>query len=111
MSQEALADKIGVSFQQVQKYEKGTNRVGASRLTMIANVLQSPITAFFEGVATAGSRGPKLRSPGNLITEPFALRLVEAFSEIEDVNVRRAVVEFVQALGSVRRKHSSVRTD
>src|SRR5215212_7547401 len=55
MSQEKLGDALGLTFQQVQKYEKGTNRIGASRLQQIANILQVPVAFFFEGAPNAGA--------------------------------------------------------
>ena len=54
MSQEKLGDALGITFQQVQKYEKGTNRIGASRLQHIANILRAPVATFFEGAPGAG---------------------------------------------------------
>src|SRR5438309_207539 len=55
MSQEKLGDSLGLTFQQVQKYEKGTNRIGASRLQQISNILQVPVSFFFEGAPTMSS--------------------------------------------------------
>ena len=62
MSQEKLGDALGLTFQQVQKYEKGANRIGASRLQQIAHILQVPVSFFFDGAPNApGSRGPQRR--------------------------------------------------
>lgn len=58
MSQEALGEKLDLSFQQVQKYEKGTNRIGSSRLWHIANILQVPVESFFEGLEYNGGETP-----------------------------------------------------
>ena len=58
MSQEKLGDALGLTFQQVQKYEKGTNRIGASRLQQIANILQVPVSFFFEGAPDLGDGAP-----------------------------------------------------
>src|SRR2546429_4777702 len=64
MSQEKLGDALDLTFQQVQKYEKGTNRIGASRLQHIAQILQVPVSFFFEGgPAAEGSRGASVASP------------------------------------------------
>ena len=62
MSQEKLGGALGLTFQQVQKYEKGTNRIGASRLQQISHILQVPVAFFFEGAPR--SMGHRLRSPG-----------------------------------------------
>src|SRR5919205_2095803 len=76
MSQTALADKLGITFQQVQKYEKGTNRVGSGRLHQIAEILGVPVQVLFEGAASSG----KGKSPVHLIAKRDAMRLVEAFA-------------------------------
>ena len=87
ISQTELGRKIGVTFQQIQKYENGKNRVGSGRLFKIASVLDVPITAFFEGVhhATAEDAGP---SPVALLVEPYALRLAQAFCALESRDLR-----------------------
>src|SRR5215475_12970074 len=72
MSQTQLGDKIGVTFQQIQKYEKGKNRIGAGRLTHIAAALHVPIAVFFDG-ATEASRN-SAASPAELLTRPHALK-------------------------------------
>jgi transcriptional regulator with XRE-family HTH domain len=98
LTQTDLAKGIGVTFQQVQKYEQGTNRVGGGRLYKIADVLGLPISAFFEG---ADSPHHKVKeSPSALLAEPFALRLLKSFSQIDDMDARRAVAELVERLAS-----------
>jgi transcriptional regulator with XRE-family HTH domain len=99
ISQVALADELGVTFQQVQKYEKGANRVGAGRISKIAGVLGVPVTRLLgdgedEGVTTTGPRGGK--SPLALLTVAGALRLLRAYAEIEDGRMRRAIVGCVE---------------
>jgi transcriptional regulator with XRE-family HTH domain len=96
LTQTDLAKGIGVTFQQVQKYEQGTNRVGGGRLYKIADVLSLPISAFFEG---AGSPHHKVKdSPSALLAEPHALRLLRSFCQIDDMEARRAVTEVVEML-------------
>ncbi len=99
MSQTELANEIGVTFQQVQKYEKGANRVGAGRLTQIANALRLPISAFFEGGGepTSGKARPAT-SPVELLTQPNALRLLQAYSAIPDESIRASIVRLVEAI-------------
>jgi transcriptional regulator with XRE-family HTH domain len=96
MSQTALADRIGVTFQQVQKYEKGVNRVGGGRLVHIAAVLGVPLEALFEGI-DVGRRG-RHPSPLRLLADPQALRLAEAFARIEDSALRRVVAQMVDMI-------------
>lgn len=98
MSQTALGERLGVTFQQIQKYEKGTNRIGASRLQMIAEVLDVSVTYFFEG-ATKSSPASKGEEEAALITN-FAgtadgLTLIRAFSSIADKEVRSTIVRLV----------------
>ena len=101
MSQTELGQKIGVTFQQVQKYEKGTNRVGAGRLTRIAQVLGVSVSTLFQtGDASDDARAPKGDSPLNLLAEPHALRLLQAFAEITDRKSRLALVALVEAVAA-----------
>ena len=95
MSQSDLAGKIGVAFQQVQKYEKGINRVGASRLSRIAAVLGISIGELFESSEdkSAGSK-----SPFRLLAERDALRVLKAFSRTSDPRVRRAIAQLVESV-------------
>jgi transcriptional regulator with XRE-family HTH domain len=94
ISQTDLGQKLGVTFQQIQKYEKGTNRVGAGRLQMIANVLNVPVSTFFEGIKTPGSARPAVQ----LLSRRDAIKLAEAFEQIEDLDLRHSIVSLVQTL-------------
>ena len=102
MSQSALARALGVTFQQVQKYEKGGNRVSASRLQAVASVLQVPVSFFFENNKI--SEGP-FNSQENEVTSFLStadgLALNRAFAKIEDVNIRRKIVRLVEVLSGV----------
>jgi transcriptional regulator with XRE-family HTH domain len=98
LTQEGLGEKLGVTFQQIQKYEKGTNRVGSGRLYQIAALLEVPVTAFFEGGETAAVQ--RNSSPFDLLADPVSLRLVQAFSEIEDHKTRRAVLALVESMNA-----------
>ena len=106
ISQEELADALDLSFQQVQKYEKGTNRIGASRLEHISRFLQVPVAFFFEGasgasaVATSEEDTRSLALMDDFVSSPEGLRLVQSFTQIEDADVRRRIVDLVQAIGS-----------
>jgi transcriptional regulator with XRE-family HTH domain len=101
MSQEKLADAIGLTFQQIQKYEKGVNRIGASRLLHIAGILDVSIEFFFEGL-------PGLRAGGfsddslvaDFLTRPESDRLVRGFLKLKDDEARRKVADLVDWLAS-----------
>jgi transcriptional regulator with XRE-family HTH domain len=97
MSQTELGERIGVTFQQVQKYERGTNRVGASRLTQIATALNVPITAFFEGIKHSPTTENE-NLPLDLIADAQALKLAQAFAGISDADLRRTIVQFVKQI-------------
>jgi transcriptional regulator with XRE-family HTH domain len=101
MSQTELGRKIDVTFQQVQKYENGTNRVGSGRLFKIASTFGVPITAFFEGAheTAHGDAGP---SPVAMLAEPFALRLLQAFCAVENMDLRRSLAELAEQLAAER---------
>jgi transcriptional regulator with XRE-family HTH domain len=106
LSQTALANQLGVTFQQVQKYEKGVNRVGAGRLTRIAEVLGTPVGTFFSGKEVLDSEQGKeagAASPLKLLTVSGAFRLLRAYADIEDSNLRRAIVDLVDQISGNRR--------
>jgi transcriptional regulator with XRE-family HTH domain len=109
MSQTILGEAIGVSFQQFQKYERGTDRIGASRLQQISRVLQVPVAFFFEGVPQVLdariSRGP--RSSPDPFVEWMATReglaLARAFMQIDSVQLRRRIVHLVEQIQESQR--------
>jgi transcriptional regulator with XRE-family HTH domain len=104
MSQGKLGDALGLTFQQVQKYEKGTNRIGASRLQQISHILQVPVAFFFEGAPKAsaprGSRGSALSIAqiDDFVSDSNGLRLIGAFMRIENAHLRRKIVMLVQEI-------------
>ncbi|MBL8549812.1 MAG: helix-turn-helix transcriptional regulator [Hyphomonadaceae bacterium] len=103
MSQERLAELLGVTFQQVQKYEKGVNRIAASRLFDIASSLDVPVAHFFEGINPGrGARGlaedPAESFLYETISTPEGLQLVSMFASIKNQKVRRRVLDLVRAL-------------
>ena len=109
LSQTALANQLGVTFQQVQKYEKGVNRVGAGRLTKIAEVLGIEVGAFFgakDGADAAAAKERGESSPLKLLTVSGAFRLLRAYGDIEDSNLRRAIVDLVEQISSQKRTAS-----
>ncbi|HZR90538.1 MAG TPA: helix-turn-helix domain-containing protein [Bradyrhizobium sp.] len=102
LSQSDLADHIGVTFQQVQKYEKGANRVGASRLSQIANVLGVSVGELFE---QPRQRAGDADSPLKLLVEPGAVRVLKAYVQTTDPRLRRAIVNLIEGIAG----HSAVR--
>jgi transcriptional regulator with XRE-family HTH domain len=106
MSQEKLGENLGITFQQVQKYEKGTNRVGASRLQAIASILEVPVSFFFEdapGQAPGQVKGLAEDSSTSYVVDFISsaegLQLNRAFVRITDPKLRRKIIELVKTLG------------
>lgn len=106
MSQEKLGESLGLTFQQVQKYEKGANRIGASRLYQIARVLGVPVEFFYEGVQldeAAEAEGMAEAEPANfdfdMLSTTEGIQLNSAFFAIRDPKIRKRVLELVKALG------------
>jgi transcriptional regulator with XRE-family HTH domain len=105
MSQEKLGERLGITFQQIQKYEKGTNRIGASRLQQISTVLSVPVAFFFEGAPvpdgpTAFSDVPSPAYVSDFLATSDGLALTKAFMKVRDPKVRRRIVELVEAIAS-----------
>jgi transcriptional regulator with XRE-family HTH domain len=103
MSQEKLGDALGITFQQVQKYEKGTNRVGASRLQNISAVLNVPVAFFFEDAPGEQETADGMQETGsayvvNFLTSAEGTQLIKAFMQISDAKVRRRILDLVKAL-------------
>jgi transcriptional regulator with XRE-family HTH domain len=109
MSQEKLGEKLGLTFQQVQKYEKGINRIGASRLFDLAQVLGVSVQFFYEEAPTAEARvlasdsaadGPDEHSIVEFLRSRDGLELNRAFVRIADLKARRAIVDLVRSLAN-----------
>jgi transcriptional regulator with XRE-family HTH domain len=106
MSQGKLGDALGITFQQVQKYEKGMNRIGAGRLQEISRILQVPIAFFYENASDGsalntseqGTRSQALID--DFVSSPEGLKLVQSFTRIESAMVRRRIVALVQEVAS-----------
>jgi transcriptional regulator with XRE-family HTH domain len=96
LSQAEVGEKIGVSFQQIQKYERGVNRISAGRLWRLACAFQVPVEIFYAGLDEPERRPAK--SPLHLIANRDALALVQSFSRIRSRAVRRALVDLVKRL-------------
>lgn len=106
MSQEKLGDALSLTFQQVQKYEKGTNRVSASRLQQLSNILQVPVPFFFAGAPRLpGQRKVTNETPSPAFVSDFlattdGLALTKAFVQIKDAKLRRRIVNLVEEIAA-----------
>src|SRR6188474_772851 len=105
MSQEKLGDALGLTFQQVQKYEKGANRIGASRLQQISQILQVPVSFFFDGAPSAPglphgtfSSAPSPAYVSDFLATSDGLALTKAFMGIKDAKLRRRIVDLVEQI-------------
>ena len=111
MSQEKLGDALGLTFQQIQKYEKGTNRVGASRLQQIADVLQVHVSFMFEGApgAATGAGGMNESASPAYVSDFLAtsdgLALTRAFTRLKDAKLRRSIVDLVEQIAAREDHH------
>jgi transcriptional regulator with XRE-family HTH domain len=101
VSQQKLGNAVGVTFQQVQKYEKGRNRIGASRLQQIADILKVPASFFFEEAASATLESDDFQANiDEFVSSPDGLRLIGAFERIKSAVLRRKIVSFVKTISS-----------
>ena len=106
MSQEKLGESLGITFQQIQKYEKGTNRIGASRLQQISNILQVPVSFFFEGAPHlpghhhSGGMGeaPSPAYVSDFLATSDGLSLTKSFMRIKNGKLRRRIVDLVEQI-------------
>jgi transcriptional regulator with XRE-family HTH domain len=102
MSQEKLGEALGITFQQVQKYEKGMNRISSSRLQQLCDILQVPVAFFFdEGIADKPERDTTaLDDLRQFVASHEGLRLIQAFSQIKSDTLRRSIVSLVSELAA-----------
>ncbi|WEF51586.1 helix-turn-helix domain-containing protein [[Pseudomonas] carboxydohydrogena] len=108
LSQEKLGDALGLTFQQIQKYEKGTNRIGASRLHQIADILQVPVSFLFEGGPTNSTsveglgEAPSPAYVSDFLATSEGLALTRAFTKITDAKLRRSIVDLVEQIAGTQ---------
>ncbi|MGF1592194.1 MAG: helix-turn-helix domain-containing protein [Kiloniellaceae bacterium] len=106
-SQDTLARSLGITFQQVQKYERGTNRIFASRLFQLARVLRVPVAFFFQGLPPTGDEAAperaddatEMQNVQDLLGKSDTLKLIQAYNRINDPTVRRQIYALVKAVG------------
>jgi transcriptional regulator with XRE-family HTH domain len=112
MSQERLGDLLGLTFQQVQKYEKGVNRIGAGRLFEVSRILNVPVDFFYEGVAAQLASRPGMGEPEGappvmeFVSSGEGLQLSLAFMKIKDAKVRKRVLDLVKSLAEEEEQKS-----
>jgi transcriptional regulator with XRE-family HTH domain len=110
MSQEKLADQLGLTFQQVQKYEKGTNRISASRLQHVCHILDVPVSFFFEqapgpsGQSHGFAEAPSTAYVNDFLASSDGLALLKAFMRIDDSSLRRSIVRLVEGITQTGRR-------
>lgn len=107
MSQEKLGNALGLTFQQVQKYERGANRIGSSRLFQLSKILDVPVSFFFDEMTTDTTKKADGMAEGNKqvfevdkLSRRETLELVRAYYKITDPSVRKKIFEMVKAVGS-----------
>lgn len=104
MSQEKLGEALGITFQQIQKYEKGTNRIGASRMEQISRSLKVPVSFFFEDAPGQAHPAPGMAEAGStayvadFLSSPEGIQLNRAFVRISNPAIRRKIVDLVRTL-------------
>jgi transcriptional regulator with XRE-family HTH domain len=103
MSQQTLGDALGLTFQQVQKNEKGTNRIGAGRLYHLARILGVPVGFFFEGAPHVSGRPAKGDTPSpayvaDFLAKPDGLAIARAFMRINDVQLQHRIADLIEAI-------------
>jgi transcriptional regulator with XRE-family HTH domain len=106
LSQTALGTAVGVTFQQVQKYEKGQNRVGAGRLREIARLLEVPVAAFFEDDDAAGEVQGRSPDVFGFLSAQGAIEVLRAYASIEDDDLRRDLLAIVRTAARMDKKAS-----
>jgi transcriptional regulator with XRE-family HTH domain len=112
MSQERLGDLLGLTFQQVQKYEKGVNRIGAGRLFEVSRILNVPVDFFYEGVAAQLTGQPGMAESESsppvmeFVSSGEGLQLSLAFMKIKDAKVRKRVLDLVKSLAEEEEQKS-----
>ena len=106
ISQEKLADSIGLTFQQVQKYERAANRVSASKLWEVARALNTPITYFYEGLSADGEGWRKAgHNLEDFLLSPEGMELARYFPQIQQPGIRRQILELVRTMAAETEEH------
>ncbi len=108
MSQDALGKALGLTFQQIQKYEKGVNRIGASRLFELSGLLDVPVQFFYDDYGNAAAQAPGFAEPDaadtfmELVNSPEGVQLCRYYAEIKDPKVKRRVLDLVKTIAETK---------
>jgi transcriptional regulator with XRE-family HTH domain len=105
LSQTELANNVGITFQQIQKYENGSNRVSAGRLKQIADILEVPVSFFFDGAPGKGPAAENINEGLSFLETAASVRLVRAFAKIEGQHIRGSIVTLVEGIASKHPGH------
>jgi len=110
ISQERLADDLGLTFQQVQKYERGANRVSASKLYEIARSLSAPVSFFFEGLGDPGDDNPggQVSGMSDFLMTQEGVELAAIFPKVRRARLRRRLLDLVRAMAEVDDEEAAV---
>jgi transcriptional regulator with XRE-family HTH domain len=106
MSQTTLGEKIGITFQQIQKYEKGTNRISASRLQQLSRILQVPVPFFFEGLSDDKGQTRQPDYVAEFLATSEGLALIDAIARIQNAPLRHSIVNLVDEIAQSRSKRA-----
>ena len=98
-----MGNKLGVTFQQIQKYEKGTNRVSGGRLKQVADIFELPVSFFFEGATGKGPAVESINKGLSFLQTAASVRLVRAFAEIDGQQIRTSILDLVEGIASSQR--------
>ncbi len=98
VSQERLAEALGITFQQVQKYERGANRVSASKLWEIAGALRTPVAYFYDGLGDQDAVAAQRDAAQDFMLSSEGIELMAAFPRIQEASIRRKIVELVRVV-------------
>ena len=109
LSQTDLGNEVGVTFQQIQKYENGVNRVSSGRLQRIAEALKVPVAFFFEGVRGSSAEAENVNASLRFLESAAAVRIVRAFAEIDDGKVRQSIVALIEGIARRQRSRAKKR--
>lgn len=104
LSQADLANRLGITFQQVQKYEKGINRVGSSRLARLSQVLGVSVSRFFQGSESGVPVGMSPEALTNLLAKPYAIRMLKALANVSNNATRLSLVQLVESMTGMDEK-------
>ncbi len=113
LSQSDLAERLGITFQQIQKYEKAVNRIGSGRLARLSQVLGVSVSRFFQGTEVGGSGGMPPETLTDLLAKPYAIRMLKALANVSNNATRLSLVQLAESMAEIdedaKRDHVGVK--